>query len=220
MTVRKKTQKTARKIPDKVRLLEMGKNLASNDAENLAEALEKFGAKASTYLLSDDERWERWIPMGRHDVCIPFLIADSIAAILFSLPRGGKPGPREKWSSDIRSMAFAGLLAKKPIRALAREISAVTGQPVDSTRRRLQEMNAGDSSLKILRAAERKSEERADTLRKVTVKRQKMRRAIGARLSPAQNSCRFAPGAKWSSFRAPGAKYLLMSALPRQIFWR
>ena len=61
-------------------------------------------------------------------------------------------------------MATRGLLNDKPIRALAREISEVTGQSEPSTRRRLQEKNAG-SELKELRAALSKVKERLGALR-------------------------------------------------------
>jgi len=162
-TARKTTRKTDRKIPDNARLLKIGKNLASSAAEHLAEALERAGAKASTFLLPNDERRERWLPMGRHDVCVPFALADAIAATLLALPRK-KRGRRNQWPSHIEGMATRGLLNDKPIRALAREISEVTGQSEPSTRRRLQEKNAG-SELKELRAALSKVKERLGALR-------------------------------------------------------
>jgi hypothetical protein len=114
----------------------------------MAEALERFGARASTCLLPQKEASERWSSLY---VAIPARYADVIAAILLSLPRQGKQGRRKLWSKGVRAKALNDLLAKKPIRALAREISELTGQPLESTRKRLQEMNAGDPSLAALR---------------------------------------------------------------------
>ena len=62
---------------------------AANEAQNLAEQLERFGAKASTHLLPEDERLKRLTSTDR--VRIPLVLADTIAAILFAC-RGEQTG--------------------------------------------------------------------------------------------------------------------------------
>ena len=61
MTVRKKVKKTASKtVSDNARLLEVGRRLAATHARHLADTLEKFGAKASSLLLPEGERFKRY----------------------------------------------------------------------------------------------------------------------------------------------------------------
>lgn len=140
-------------MTDHDRLFEVGRNLAVNDSENLANAMERFGARAATYLLPEPERWRRWMGADLAGplqfVSIPAPLADAISAILFALPRGGKRGRRSQWPPDVESMAFTGLLERKPLNSLAREISQATGQPVSGTRRRLQEMKKSREVMEI-----------------------------------------------------------------------
>ena len=108
MTVRKKIKKTASKtVSDNAGLLEIGRSLAANEAPYLAGLLERFGAKASTLLLPEDERLKRLTSTDR--VRIPLVEADMIAAILLSLAAESVRGPGKQWSSDIRGAAWGGL---------------------------------------------------------------------------------------------------------------
>ena len=154
---RKTDKKVVRKISDDARLFEIGRRLAANEAQYLAGVLKSFGAKASTLLLPEDERLKRWTSTlnGRpRRVCIPLMEADMIAAILLSLPRSVR-GPGKQWSSDIRRAAWGGLIDDRKINPLAREISEKTGQPLSSTRRRLQEMKASDAFKEVKEIVER-----------------------------------------------------------------
>ena len=92
-------------------------------------------------------------------VTIPRLAAVMIASYLRSMPKGTSGRP-DLWSSKIEEHAVSGLLFDRPIRALAREISEVTGQPEGSARRRLQKMNKC-KRLKDLRALKAECERSA-----------------------------------------------------------
>jgi hypothetical protein len=122
------------KSEDDARLRKIGEQL---DAEHLGKSLEHYGARASTLLLPGRERLVRW--RSNDTVRIPLIVADEIAALLFSLPRS-KAGRHKIWSTEIENRALRGLLDDKPVNVLAREISEETGQSDKSTRRRLQEM--------------------------------------------------------------------------------
>ena len=123
------------KCADDARLRRLGKR---RDPEDLLRNLERCGAEASALLLPPARRLARW--ESDDSVRIPVVIADCIAALLFSLPRLGKTGRKKIWSADIENRALRGLLDDKPVNGLAREISQETDQVVSSTRRRLQEM--------------------------------------------------------------------------------
>jgi hypothetical protein len=134
------------KRADDARLRRLGKR---RDPEYLLRNLERCGAEASALLLPPARRLARW--ESDETVRIPVVLADAIAALLFSLPRLGKTGRKKIWSADIENRALRGLLDGRPVNALAREISQETGQPMTSIRRRLQEMKNSDQ-LKKLRA--------------------------------------------------------------------
>jgi hypothetical protein len=123
------------KSVDDARLREIG---GKYNAEILIGMLESLGAQASNVLLPVGEQIERWRSGGQ--IYISLGLADALAAALHSLPRK-RTG--KLWSTTIESHAEHDLLDGKPIRALAREIAAKTGQPLASVRRRLQEMKAG-----------------------------------------------------------------------------
>ncbi|MET0710509.1 MAG: hypothetical protein ABWY82_27250, partial [Tardiphaga sp.] len=60
MTARKKVKKTASKtVSDNARLLEVGRRLAATHARFLAHTLEKSGAKASSLVLPEGERFKQ-----------------------------------------------------------------------------------------------------------------------------------------------------------------
>ena len=132
------------KRADDVRLWKLGKR---RDPEHLLRNLERCGAEASAFLLPSDKRLARW--ESDDTIRIPVVLADAIAALLFSLPRLGKTGRRKIWSADTENRALCGLLDDRPVNALAREISQETGQAVPSTRRRLQEMKNSDQLKKL-----------------------------------------------------------------------
>lgn len=126
------------------RLRKLGQN---QDTEYLLMSLEHYGAKVSTLLLPLAEQLAR--SESGDTIQIPVMLADEIAAFLFSLLQR-KPGPRKSWSADIEDRAMRGLLDDKPVNVLAREISQETGLAFSGTRRRLQEMKHS-AQLKLLK---------------------------------------------------------------------
>ena len=120
----------------------------------LAHTLEKFGAKASSLLLPEDERFKQ-MTSSPCFIRIPLMQAEMMSAILHSLAEEHKRGPGKQWPSDIRDAAWRGLFDGKKINLLAREISEKTGQPFSSTRRRLQEMKTSDEFKEVKRVEAR-----------------------------------------------------------------
>ena len=154
MTDSKKVEKTAKKTSDNARLFEVGRRLAATHARHLAHTLEKFGAKASSLLLPEGERFKR-MTSTPYFIRIPLMQADMMSAILLSLAEEHARGPGKQWPPDIRDAAWLGLFDGKKINPLAREISEKTGQPFSSTRRRLQEIKTSAQFKEVKEVEER-----------------------------------------------------------------
>ncbi len=82
---------------DDPRLLRIGKQFA-DEAYDLADNLNSYGADATACFLSDEQQYQRSERMN-HEVCIPVAFADALMALLLSLPRkGNRRGRRSVWS--------------------------------------------------------------------------------------------------------------------------
>jgi len=95
---------------------------------NLIDHLEGLGADAANILRPMDERRER---MSGQPICMAPALVDNIVAILRVKGRAGRT---KIWSREVEGIAMMGLFTNQPIRALARRIAAMTGQPEQSVR--------------------------------------------------------------------------------------
>jgi hypothetical protein len=102
--------------------------------KNLVKYLETLGADASNILRTREERMQR---MRSEPIGVSPAMLDNVVAVLRVK---AKVGRTSIWSREIEAEALIGLFNNKPIRALARQIAAKTGQSKDSVRTQLQNL--------------------------------------------------------------------------------
>jgi hypothetical protein len=117
---------------DDPKLRRIGEKFVS-DAYRMAHDLDGYGADALAWLMTDEQRCQRWEDVD--NISIPAAFADALVVLLLALPRkGSKRGRRALWSiSEAQRLVDSG----RSIRSVAREFSERTGLPEGNIRRRL-----------------------------------------------------------------------------------